>query len=95
MIAFAVIVLVGLFWVLPAVLANSIGRRKGKQSSWLWGFMLGWLGVIIVAASATRQPLIIPPRVSGSPQPTKTCPACAENVKAAARVCRWCDHQFA
>jgi hypothetical protein len=27
-------------------------------------------------------------------QKTKTCPECAETVKAAARVCRFCDHRF-
>ena len=27
-------------------------------------------------------------------QKTKTCPECAETVKAAARICRFCDHRF-
>jgi rRNA maturation endonuclease Nob1 len=26
---------------------------------------------------------------------TKQCPACAESVKAAAKLCRFCGHQFA
>jgi hypothetical protein len=89
------IVAVGLFWIWPIVLANSIGRRKGRENSWLWGFILGWVGVIIVASSATRQPLILPAQIPRMPDPTKPCPACAESVKAAARVCRWCGHEFA
>lgn len=33
--------------------------------------------------------------VSGSaPEQTKTCPDCAEDVKAAANICRFCGHKF-
>lgn len=31
---------------------------------------------------------------AGPAQKTKTCPECAETVKAAARVCRFCEHRF-
>lgn len=30
-----------------------------------------------------------------SPDSLKSCPQCAEKVKAAAKVCRFCGHQFA
>jgi uncharacterized protein UPF0547 len=33
-------------------------------------------------------------RTGGREEPTKRCPDCAEKVKAAARVCRFCGHRF-
>jgi hypothetical protein len=35
-----------------------------------------------------------PPAASGSPHDTKTCPQCAEEVKAAALICRYCRYEF-
>ena len=36
------------FWIAPIVVAQLIGRRKNR-AGWVYGFLFGWLGVIIVA----------------------------------------------
>jgi len=47
------------------------------------------------SASGTRQGSLLA-RIFGvrTPPPTKTCPECAEQVKARARICRFCNHRF-
>ena len=37
-----------IFWVAPIVVGQAIGGRKNR-AGWLYGFFLGWLGVIAVA----------------------------------------------
>lgn len=37
----------------------------------------------------------VPVRAEAASSQSKTCPRCAEDVKAAARVCRFCGHEFA
>ena len=36
------------FWVLPVFVSHKIGAPKNRQG-WIWGLLLGWIGVIIVA----------------------------------------------
>jgi len=43
-----------LFWAVPIALANRIALGKGRRHGWLWGFVLGWIGVLIVALLGNR-----------------------------------------
>lgn len=36
----------------------------------------------------------VPPPIPSAPVDTKICPQCAEEVKAAAKICRFCSHSF-
>ena len=40
--------IIGLFWLLPIVIAIDLGVSR-QRSGWMWGFFLGWLGVLILA----------------------------------------------
>ena len=40
---------------LSTFVAQKIGAPKGRQG-WLWGFLLGWIGVIIVACLSDKNP---------------------------------------
>lgn len=42
------LIFVVLFWALPVWVGHQIGKPKNRMG-WLWGLLLGWLGVIIVA----------------------------------------------
>jgi len=48
---------------------------------------VGWLNEEVVQVGEYVAPLPAPPS-------EKTCPRCAENVKVAAEVCRYCGHNF-
>ena len=41
-------------WVGAIYAAHVLGARKGYYNSWLWGFFIAWLGVIIVACKKPR-----------------------------------------
>jgi len=43
------ILVIALFWVAPTVVAKKVGEGKGRTTSWVWGLLLGWLGVAVVA----------------------------------------------
>lgn len=48
-----VFVPIGLFWVLPVIVAIGLGHSRGRNG-WVWGFLLGWLGVLILAIMRPR-----------------------------------------
>jgi hypothetical protein len=54
MAAIAYIVAVLVWAAAPIYVAQRIGSRAGRKYPWLWGLLLGWIGVLIVAA-LTRQ----------------------------------------
>src|SRR5581483_653348 len=96
-----VLLFIGLFWIAPIFAANAIGNSKGKTNQWLWGLVLGWLGVLIVAVqSPAPQPIVIAPAYTAPvpapapPSSKKTCAQCSEEVQQAARVCRFGGFQF-
>ena len=54
-------VVVLLVWVLAAMLAGSaIGTRKGRPAAgFLLGLLLGWIGVIIIAATPPTRDMLV------------------------------------
>lgn len=87
-------ILVGwfIFALLPAVIAPSRGR-----SGFGW-FLISLVisplfGLILVLALPSRAKMLADKdRQYGR---VKDCPQCAETVKSAAKVCRFCGHKFA
>jgi uncharacterized membrane protein YeaQ/YmgE (transglycosylase-associated protein family) len=36
------------FWLLPVVVAQLIANHRAHEGGWLWGCLLGWIGVVVV-----------------------------------------------
>jgi len=92
--------------LIGASVGCAIGAPKGRSVEGLaLGLFLGFIGWIIVAGmeptAEIRQTRAaeIAKALSGTVgisanEPTRTCPWCAEKVKAAARVCRFCNRDL-
>ena len=64
--------------------------------------LIGWVGALVWALSNQTTPTVVINQPIGANavrsetvEATKTCPRCAEQVKPAALVCRFCGYDFA
>jgi hypothetical protein len=83
-----------IFWVAPAFVAHRLGKPKGRDNAWVWGALLGWIGVIVVAVQGNKHEIAASKAEPITARPTKRCPECAEEVLADAKVCRFCGHRL-
>lgn len=90
-----------IFWVAPIIVTGYWGNQRGQQYAWLWGLLLGWVGLLgVLLVGDKNQPTGGQFTMSYQPQPPapseamKACPRCAEPVRAQAKVCRYCGHEF-
>lgn len=84
-----------ILWLICAIITALIASSKNRSPiAWaLLAIPLGLIATIIVACS-TKLPSKEEVAGARAPADSKACPRCAETVKAAAQICRFCGHTF-
>jgi hypothetical protein len=49
----AVLMSLALLWAVPMIFTIELGKTRAR-AGWMWGFFLGWLGVLILACMSNR-----------------------------------------
>jgi MFS family permease len=82
--------------ILGAILNGVIASNKGRNvAGWVALSVLLTPLVVLILLALRSLKVQVPTEVRVAPTgPVKICPDCAEQVAAAARICRYCRHEF-
>jgi hypothetical protein len=83
-----------IFWFLCAIFSAALASSKNRSAfGWfVLGLIVGPFGLLV----AFFPKLDVPPSASGDAtvSETRSCPYCAETIKRAAKVCRFCNREL-
>jgi hypothetical protein len=84
-----------IFWFLCAIFSAALASSKNRSGfGWfLLGLLFGPFGLLVAFFPKVEAPALNASVVAGAEE-TKTCPLCAETIKRAAKVCRFCNREL-
>lgn len=84
-------------WLVVAGFTAAIASAKGRNGAgwFVLGLLFSLVALIAAAAMPSLKPAPVARPVGAEAEAEKKCPRCAETVKAAAKICRFCSYEFA